>query len=189
MKVRQVGAMGWWRRDRGREPAERLYAVLVSQARRPEFYVALGVPDTVDGRFELVALHIFLVLRRLRGEAGAAAIAQALVDLFVEDMDASLREMGAGDLGVGRRVRHMAEALYGRIAAYDAVAASDQQTAVAALRRNLFGTVPEPGPEAVALRAMTAYVRREQAALAAMPTDRLVAGRVDFGSPPSAGGR
>ena len=99
-----------------RKPHERagfaLYGAAVAQARQPLFFAELGVPDTLDGRFELVALHTFLVLRRLkaRGEAGNSG--QSLVDLFVEDMDASVRELGASDLGVGRRVKAMAQALY-----------------------------------------------------------------------------
>jgi cytochrome b pre-mRNA-processing protein 3 len=175
--------MGWWRRDPDLPAAERLYAVLVAQARHPDFYTGLAVPDSVDGRFELLALHLFLVLRRLQKEAGAIAIAQALVDLFVEDMDASLREMGAGDLGVGRRVKTMAQALYGRISAYEAVFANDEEAAAAALRRNLFGTVAEPGPDAASLRAMIAYVRREEEVLAAISTERLAAGTLGFGPP------
>ena len=138
--------MPWLRPDPARHAAEELYAVVVAQARRPEFYRDLGVPDTVDGRFELVALHTFLALRRLRSKANAAGARQALVEVFVDDMDASLREMGAGDLGVGRRVKTMAQALYGRIAAYEAGLAGSEQALVEALRRNVFGTAAGPGP-------------------------------------------
>jgi len=92
--------------------------------------------------------------------------------------------MGAGDLGVGRRVKTMAQALYGRIAAYEAVFANDEAAAAAAFRRNLFGTVAEPGPDAALLRAMIAYVRREEAALAATSAERLAAGALGFGPPP-----
>src|SRR5687767_4178845 len=127
---------GWLRPDAARKSAEELYAAAVAQARRPEFYASLGVPDTIDGRFELVALHTFLVLRRLKGQGQAAEAGQALVDLFIQDMDASLRELGAGDLGVGRKVKAMAQAFYGRIAAYDSGLAGSAATLEAALRRN-----------------------------------------------------
>lgn len=171
--------MRWLRSDPARKTAAGLYAALVAQARRPEFYTRLGVPDSLDGRFELVALHAFLVLRRLKSDAEGAAAGQALVDLFVEDMDASLREMGAGDLGVGRRVKAMAQALYGRIAAYEAGLAGSEQTLAGALRRNVFGTAAEPGPDPAVLDGLAAYVRREGTGPALAPEG------LRFGPPPS----
>lgn len=90
-------------------PAEELYAAIVERSRDPRFYAAHGVPDSLDGRFEMVALHAYLVLRRLRaGGPAAEQAAQALVDVLFADMDANLREMSAGDLGVGKRVKRMA---------------------------------------------------------------------------------
>jgi cytochrome b pre-mRNA-processing protein 3 len=168
--------MSWLRPDPLRKEAEATYAAVVAQARRPEFYAQLGVPDTLDGRFELVALHTFLILRRLKsqGEGGAG---QALVDLFIQDMDASLRELGAGDLGVGRKVKAMAQAFYGRIAAYDAGLADGAESLEAALRRNLYGTAAEPGPPAAILAALAGYVRRES-----------VGSAPSFGPPPSPSG-
>jgi cytochrome b pre-mRNA-processing protein 3 len=153
--------MPWLRPDPARQSAEHLYAVLVAQARRPEFYSELGVPDTLDGRFELVALHTFLALRRLKSDASAADTRQALVDVFVDDMDASLREMGAGDLGVGRRVKAMAQALYGRIAAYEAGLGGPEQALVGALRRNVYGTAADAAPDLAKLEKLATYVRRE----------------------------
>src|SRR3546814_8966780 len=96
-------------RNRHAEPAEdtadRLYAAIVAQARHPAFYQDYGVPDTVDGRFEMIALHAFLLLHRLKQDPERTAkLGQAVYDAMFLDMDASLREMGAGDLGVGRRV-------------------------------------------------------------------------------------
>lgn len=137
------------------DSAERLYSAVVAQARRPEFYARLGVPDTVDGRFELIALHAFLVLRRLRAD-GEAVAAQALFDRMFDDMDRSLREMGAGDLGVGRRVKAMAQAFYGRIVAYGAGLDHDGAKLADALRRNLYATAP---PDPARLDAMAAYLR------------------------------
>ena len=166
--------MRWLRPDPARKEAEAFYAAVVAQARRPEFYGELGVPDTLDGRFELVALHTFLILRRLKAQGQAGGAGQALVDLFVEDMDASLRELGAGDLGVGRKVQAMAKALYGRIAAYEAGLAGSGEALEAALRRNLYGTAPAPGPAPAALAAFAGYVRRESLGAAS-----------SFGPPPS----
>ena len=173
--------MRWLRPDPVRAGAADLYAAAVAQARRPEFYDRLGVPDTLDGRFELVALHVFLILRGLRTQAHSQELGQALVDRFVEDMDASLRELGAGDLGVGRKVKAMGQALYGRIAAYESGLAGSAGTLEAALRRNLFGTVQdEPDPRV--LEALAAYMRRESAGPAP-----LAAGR-RFGPPPEGAG-
>ncbi len=166
-----------------RPAAEAAYQVIVAQARRPEFYRALAVPDTLDGRFELIALHVFLVLRRLKGEAAARGMSQALTDRLFEDLDRSLREMGAGDLGVGRRVKVMARAMYGRIAAYEAGLAAGGGALAAALGRNLYGTAAEP-PEG-AVEAMDAYIRREAAGLAAQDAAAIAAGRPEFGPPPA----
>src|SRR5262245_48094906 len=96
-----------------------LYAAAIAQARQPVFYAGLRVPDTVDGRFELVALHVFLILQRLKSEPEATPFAQALFDTMFADMDRNLREMGVGDLSVGKKVKAMAQGLYGRIAAYE----------------------------------------------------------------------
>jgi cytochrome b pre-mRNA-processing protein 3 len=165
----------------GEAPVERLYETIVAQARAPAFYAGLGVPDTLDGRFDMIALHVFLALRRLKseGETGRA-LAQALCDRFFADLDRSLREMGAGDLGVGRRVKAMAQAFYGRVAAYESALNGDDSALHEALKRNLFGTVtPGDGP----IAAMARYVRREAAALAAQPYAALAAGTIAFGAP------
>ena len=158
--------------------ARRLYEAVVAQARQPVFFAEWEVPDTVDGRFETVALHAHLLLRRLTdGGVETASLAQALFDVMFADMDASLREMGAGDLGVGRRVKQMATGFYGRVAAYDAGLAGGAGVLAAALRRNLFGTV-SPSPEALA--AMADYVRQSVAALARQPLERIAGGTVAF---------
>jgi len=168
-------------RSRHRDPADALYAEVVDAARRPLFYAELGVPDTVDGRFDMIALHAFLVLRGLRAEP-AAAFAQAFFDAMFEDMDRNLREMGAGDLGVGRRVKLMAKAFYGRIAAYDRGLAAGDAALGEALRRNLYRK-SEPSDRQVA--ALCDYVRREAAAVGGADPNRLMSGEVGFGPPPS----
>lgn len=167
-------------RDRraARESAGMLYRALVEQARSSSFYRDAGVPDTLDGRFELVALHAFMVLRRLQADPGRTGVlAQALFDAMFDDMDRSLREMGAGDLGVGRRVKFMASSFLGRVKAYEGGLDGGDEALRSALVRNLYGTVPAPADGAA---AMARYTRDQLAALEAQPLDDLVAGRVRF---------
>jgi cytochrome b pre-mRNA-processing protein 3 len=97
----------------------------------------LGVPDTVDGRFDLLVLHLWMVLRRLRPVEGGAALCQALFDRFCGDMDANLREMGVGDLAVPKRMQAFGEAFYGRSAAYDLAIADSPEALAQALRKNI----------------------------------------------------
>ncbi len=166
-----------FRRRERRAAAFAAYGRIVERSRDPAFYGSWGVPDTLDGRFEVLALHAFLVFNRLKREPGdAAAFAQELFDTMFADLDGALREMGAGDLGVGRRVKAMARGLYGRIAAYERGLA-DEAAMVAALRRNLFGTAT---PGEAQLAALSAYAQRQAAALAAQPAAALLAGVVAF---------
>lgn len=171
-----------FRRGTETDAAHRLYLEVVKQARQPRFFAALGVPDTVQGRFEMIALHAFLVLHRLkRHHDQSARLAQELFDVMFDDMDRNLREMGTGDLGVGKRVKRLAEQFYGRIAAYEAGLAADEAGLCRALKRNIYGAeAPDAGP----VRAMADYMRREAGALGAVPLAELLAGRVGFGPPP-----
>ncbi len=175
--------MTLFRSTRNPVPAADLYDAIVAKAREPAFYVDLGVPDTVNGRFEMVALHAFLVLRRLKaaGEP-VSGLGQVLFDTMFADMDLSLREMGAGDLGVGRRVKAMAEGFYGRIAAYDAALASADREALAeALRRNVYGTLKPPeAPPAHAVAALARYVADSAGSLAAQDDSELAVGKPRF---------
>jgi len=165
------------RRRERRAAALAAYGRIVERSRDPIFYVGWGIPDTLDGRFEVLALHTFLVLNRLKREPGdAPAFAQELFDTMFADLDGALREMGAGDLGVGRRVKAMARGLYGRIAAYERGLA-DEAAMVAALRRNLFGTATADEAQ---LAALSAYARCQAAALAAQPATALLAGALAF---------
>jgi cytochrome b pre-mRNA-processing protein 3 len=173
-------ALGRWfsKGDRQARAAADLYVAVVEQARRPGFYRRHRVPDTVDGRFELIALHTFLVLHRLTREGDRTRdLAQALFDRLFADMDRSLREMGAGDMGVGKRIQHMAQAFYGRMAAYRQALAGDDAALEGALRRNLYGTVPEG---ALPTAAMARYVRETVDLLAGQPAAALEAGTVHF---------
>lgn len=173
-------------RSEREQEAYAIYGALVSQARSPALYLNAGVPDTLEGRFEMVALHTFLVLRRLRkvdeGDAEAAkALGQKVFDLLFDDMDQTLREIGISDLKVGKEIKSLASAFYGRIEAYDAgLDAEDEGVLPAALMRNVYADVP--GAEALA--ALTAYVRSADAALAAAPVSDLFKGEVAVASLP-----
>lgn len=166
--------------------AHGLYIAIVEQARRPVFYLELDVPDTVEGRFDMIVLHAVLLMRRLKREDQAAHdLSQATFDLMFADMDRNLREMGVGDLGVGKRVRKMAESFYGRLAAYgeglDHEGPEGKRMIGAALERNLYAGADVP-PAAIA--AMTGYLICEAASLDAQSLADLMAGRIGFGNPP-----
>jgi len=164
------------------EAAELAYRRVVEHARQPGFFIDGGVPDTIDGRFELICLHAFLYLHRLKREQPRAApLGQRFFDAMFADFDRSLREMGTGDLSVGREIKRMAQAFYGRVAAYERGLANDDCVLKGALARNLFGTAPS---HSVGLEAMAGYVRREAARLNCQAADELLAGRPSFGDPP-----
>nr|HEV8009259.1 ubiquinol-cytochrome C chaperone family protein [Bradyrhizobium sp.] len=116
---------------------EAIYGMIVTQAREPPFYRDFGVPDTVDGRFDLLVLHLWMVLRRLKPIEGGAGLAQPLFDRFCDDMDANLREMGVGDLTVPKRMQAFGEAFYGRAAAYDLALAAGEEPLAQALCKNI----------------------------------------------------
>lgn len=129
-------------RNRSRDAVvDRLHEHVAAASRRPEFYGSLGVRDTIEGRFEMLALHLVLVLRALRRlPAPAEDVAQDLVDAFFRTMDASLRETGIGDAGVPRRIKSLAQSFYGRARAYDAgLDDHDSDELGEALSRNVFG--------------------------------------------------
>jgi cytochrome b pre-mRNA-processing protein 3 len=167
-----------------------LYGAIVAQARLPAFYIHYGVPDSVEGRFELLVLHLVLVLRRLADREAVAAggpslgpgsaIGQRLFDVFCRDLDDNLREMGVGDLAVPRRMRQFGEAFYGRQAAYGAALdAADPQELEKALARNILGE-GDAGEKAAPLAR---YMRAAAAQLDAQREETLIAGRANFPSP------
>lgn len=163
---------------RRRQSTDRLYMTLVALAREPRFYTDLGVPDTVDGRFEMLSLFVYLALRRLRREGEEAArFSQDLFDTMFADLDQSLRELGAGDLGVAPRIKRMAEGFYGRIAAYDKALEEDGEALGGTLRRNLYGTVTA---EEATLVRMAGIMRRLDDAFAGLAVEALYAGDPDL---------
>jgi cytochrome b pre-mRNA-processing protein 3 len=148
----------FFRRNPRNRTIASLYGMIVAQARAVPFYSSYGVPDTVNGRFEMVVLHAVLLLHRLESEpASLRRLGQALFERFCQDMDGSLREMGVGDLAVPAKMRKIGEAFYGRQAAYvAALAACNHEPLVAALARNVFGA--QPGAQLGAIRLAT-YAR------------------------------
>jgi len=169
---------GLFRRTPDNRSIASLYGMIVAQARAPAFYQIHGVPDTVNGRMEMIILHAVLLLRRLGGEEGRA-VGQAIFDLFCNDMDANLREMGVGDLAVPRTMQQIGEAFYGRQRAYGAaLAAEDRAALAAAVARNVFGIEPGTG-----VATLAAYVWEAVRHLGGQDAAALRRGAVGFPDP------
>lgn len=165
-------------KGRARRPAEVLYDAVVAQARRPAFYTDYGIRDGFEERFDLLVLHVHLVVRRLAAAGGGRA-AQALFDTLFFDMDRTLRAMGVGDMSVGKRVKDMVRAYYGRTAAYDeALAEAEGPRLAAALARNVYGGAGTGDPERLAR-----YVRLAASGLAPQTPAELLAGALRFPDP------
>ena len=142
-----------------------LYPPLIVQARNPLFFTEGAVPDTTEGRFEIYTLHLALIVRRLRGEGDMAAeVCQTLFDTFLSGLDDGLRQMGVGDLSVGKKMRKLGEALYGRLKAYDDALKPDAAPGELAevLSRTVYASV-----EGAPAEKLADYARREDRALAA----------------------
>ena len=171
--------MAIFSRNRPEEEAQALYAAAINQARQEFLFRDFGVPDTIDGRFDMISLHIFLVLRRLKAETKKTSkLAQCLFDTMFADMDRSLREMGAGDLGVGRRVKVMATAFYGRLSAYEkALVNSDLNALEEAILRNIFREDEGKRQDAKKIANYTNWVAE---ALSTCTIDDLLKGQLIF---------
>ena len=163
-----------------------LYSAIVAQARQPHFFTSLRVPDTIDGRFDMIALHATLMFSRLKGEGEAAKVrAQEVFDAFFRDMDHALRELGASDTSVPRKVKRMAELFYGAADAYMSALEADDATGgedalASALRRNVHGGGEGTGPAA---EALARYVRATAGHLAGQDVTEIVAGRIAWMNP------
>lgn len=161
-----------FRRKQYKERAVSCYEALVCQARHPWFYDILAVPDTLDGRFEMICLHVALLLHRLRDVpltdpafSCVRDFGQSLYDRMFADFDASLREMAVSDLGVGKRVKDMVKAFHGRLNAYgDGL--EGRQDLAEALGRNVYGTVAGASPHAKTLAEYSLGFRRHLDAIA-----------------------
>jgi cytochrome b pre-mRNA-processing protein 3 len=157
---------------------EAIYGMIVTQAREPIFYRDLGVPDTVNGRFDLLLLHLWLLLRRLRMVEGGTERAQALFDRFCEDMDDNLREMGVGDQSLPKRMRAFGEAFYGRVQAYDQAIDAGREALAAAICKNVLN-----GAGMQQAHRLAIYAEATEVALAAAAESDLLRG--SFAFPPA----
>jgi len=172
--------LGLFRR-RSRDAEHKTYCEIVAQARQPVFYTDYRVPDTIDGRFDLIIVHAVVLFRRLAGESKKVSeFSQSVFDLFFQDMDASLREMGVTDTRVPKKVKAMGEAFYGRADAYaPCLANGDVEGLSDALSRNIYTDAPDP----VAERALAHYMMAAAGALAAQDTAELMSGKLDWPDP------
>lgn len=155
-----------------------LYVSCVEQARIPKLYAELAVPDTVEGRFEAYTLHVVLLLDRLKRQGQAAGeTSQALFDTYVQGLDDALREMGVGDLSVGKKMRRLGEAFYGRVKNYEAAfeALPDTAELDAVMARTVYAGVEDPP-----VAALRAYVLAQKAHVAAQGLDALLEGGVHW---------
>ena len=155
-----------FRRKRpGEEFAAALYARTTADARRPHLFEDCGIPDTLDGRFDALALHAALMIDRLRREPDGEPLAQAFFDIMFRHLDLTLREIGVQDLGVGRRIKIMAEGLHGRALAYRTALAGGTTPLSEVLRRNAYGgTAPSDGQVARLEAHVRGYVEHLAAA-------------------------
>lgn len=174
-----MGLFAMFRRRPHERAGFQLYGAAVAAARDPLLFRRLGVPDTVEGRFDLVSLHVALLIRRLRTDPDprGPALAQAVFDAMFADMDLNLREMGVGDLSVGKRVRRMWEAFHGRALAYEAaLEATDAAALAEALARNVWVAEPPDG----APSRLAGLARLQAAHLAVQGITALAAGEAAF---------
>ena len=169
------------REPRGPDTISTLYGMIVAQARLPCFYRDYAVADTVNGRFDLIVLHLALVLDRLAQDPALQTLGQGIFDRFCQDMDHNLREMGIGDLKVPKQMRRLGEAYYGRAQAYRAAwVANDNGALVVALERNVYGGSPSGSAAAPRLAA---YMREALRDLGAQPAASLAGGELHFPEP------
>jgi cytochrome b pre-mRNA-processing protein 3 len=165
-----------FRKNTATEPVYAVYNAIVAQSRLPRLYAEWGVPDTVTGRFDMISLHLSLLFRRLRSRSGVEhEFAQAVFDLFFKDMDRSLREMGAGDLAVPKRIQKMGKLFFGLLAAInEALDNNDVEALEAVLRRNIY-------EDAGHARELAQYVVAQYNSLSTQPVEAIVAGNIELG--------
>ena len=163
-------------------PARALYHRIVEQARQRFLYEEFDVPDTANGRFDMIVLHCYCVMRRLKQTPEGFKLSQMLATILIDDLDRNLREMGVGDLSVGKKVKRIAEGFYGRLDAYDvATLNAETESLSRALERNVYFDLevkPEKGVE-----GLTDYFQKQIDNIDGTTIDRLSKGFIDFYSP------
>jgi cytochrome b pre-mRNA-processing protein 3 len=169
------------RKLRGPDTISALYGMIVAQARMPCFYREYAVADTVNGHFDLIVLHLVLLLDRLAQDRALRELGQGIFDRFCQDMDHNLREMGVGDLAVPKEMRRIGEAFYGRSQAYRAaLAANDERALAQALERNIYDRSPAGS---AAVPRLAAYVRETLRDLAAQDSAVIAGGSMHLPDP------
>lgn len=165
--------------------AATLYAAIMAQSRQAHFYSHWAVADSLDGRFEMLVIHAFLVIRRIKGSGEAGKkLAQQVFDAMFTDLDRALRESGVSDVAVPKKIKAMAQAFYGRAAHYEeALGAADSQALTQALTRNVFPDADSPGDAA----ALGAYMRQVAGHLEKQTDPALIEGTVTFPPPATIG--
>lgn len=168
-----------FRRRSHRDAGFLMYGAIVAQSRQPVFFTDLGVEDSFEGRYEMLVLHVFMVLIRLRKEdEGAEELGQAVFDTMFADLDISLREMGVGDLSIAKRIKKLASAFYGRVGVYDAALRADGNDALEqALQRNVFADSEGTRPAADKLAA---YVQSSLSVLDEVKLAEVLLGELKF---------
>ncbi|MEE2954998.1 MAG: ubiquinol-cytochrome C chaperone family protein [Pseudomonadota bacterium] len=171
--------MGILDKSKTRKVATSLYITVVKQARQPFLYTNLGVPDTFDGRFNMISLHVFLVLRRLKSNfTRSEKTSQALFDVMFADMDQSLREIGVGDLRVGKNVKVMVANFYGRISAFEkALRDSSDVLLIEAINRNVF---PKEQSVQTNSEKIAQYIHFLKLQLDKISLDTILTGKLQF---------
>lgn len=169
----------WFRRQRRlSETATELYGAVVARAREPHFYAVLGIPDTPEGRYEMIVMHLVQVLERLRAEGpGGVGLSRALIETFVADMDGAMREMGVGDLSVPKKVKSAAAGLYARADAFRQGVEGPDRAALGRAIGRLTLVAAEDDPRAAALAE---YYRATWSAVRTLPASEVMDGRLAF---------
>jgi len=181
--------MGIFQRSAGVAPerAIAVYGEILKATRREGFFRDCRVPDSLDGRFDILCIHAFLAMRRLKtiGSAESASLGQALFDTMFQDLDAALRQIGVSDVRIGKEVKKMAKAFLGRVQAYDAaLTAADGVALDAALARNVYRGEADKAcgedDKAVVVLRLRRYMERADAALARQSDEVVLGGRFGF---------
>lgn len=171
----------WLKPRPAKAAGAKLYASAVAQARSPAFYRDFGVRDSMEGRFELFSLHVIFLIERLKGQGDAAAeTSQAVFDSYVKGLDDAFREIGVADTAVGKKMKKLAGAFYGRLKTYDEAVASLPDEA--ATRDFLARTAFEERAEGD-VAALTTYLIKTRGSLTDQPLDALLQGDVTWPNP------
>ncbi len=159
-----------------------VYEKIITQSRSKQFYEFLDIPDTFDGRFELMVLHAFLVVRRLKDSKKKLKFGRDIMTLLFDNFDLSLREVGVGDMGIGKKIKLMADSFYGRAFAYEEALKDDGELLEQTLNRNVFKK--DERNKSKSLKMLADYIRKEALAIEKLSDSDLLDARLTFGPAP-----